>query len=296
MTATTSPAPTGPAPTGPVPTSALSANNATLLAAAPGVSTVDRIAHVKLSSITLPLATPISDAKVLTGRQKPMTEVAFLFAEIDHRARPHRHRLQLLQARRRPRPVRPRQGDRRRPDRRGPQRHRQALGQAGLGRRLGRPQRARHPGHRRLRRRAVGPQGQARRPAAGQAARRAPRFGAGLQHLRRLPARRRSSRWSRTAAAVARGRHRRHQDQGRPARPDDRPRPGGGGPRAPRRRRAADGRRQPAVGPADRACGSAALFEEFNLVWIEEPLDAYDAEGHAQLAARWTPRSPPARC
>ena len=25
--------------------------------------------------------------------------------------------------------------------------------------------------------------------------------------------------------------------------------------------------------------------EEFNLVWIEEPLDAYDAEGHAQLAA-----------
>ena len=30
----------------------------------------------------LPLATPISDAKVLTGRQKPMTEIAFLFAEI----------------------------------------------------------------------------------------------------------------------------------------------------------------------------------------------------------------------
>ena len=25
-------------------------------------------------------------------------------------------------------------------------------------------------------------------------------------------------------------------------------------------------------------------LEEFNLVWIEEPLDAYDAEGHAQLA------------
>ena len=37
---------------------------------------------MKLSSITLPLATPISDAKVFTGRQKPMTEVAFLFAEI----------------------------------------------------------------------------------------------------------------------------------------------------------------------------------------------------------------------
>src|SRR4051794_5024500 len=42
----------------------------------------DRIAYLKLSSVRLPLATPISDAKVLTGRQKPMREVAFLFAEI----------------------------------------------------------------------------------------------------------------------------------------------------------------------------------------------------------------------
>ncbi|MES2718665.1 MAG: mandelate racemase/muconate lactonizing enzyme family protein [Pseudomonadota bacterium] len=43
---------------------------------------MDRIAHVKLSSCYLPLATPISDAKVLTGRQKPMTEIAMLFAEV----------------------------------------------------------------------------------------------------------------------------------------------------------------------------------------------------------------------
>jgi L-alanine-DL-glutamate epimerase-like enolase superfamily enzyme len=42
----------------------------------------DRIEHIRLSSCYLPLATPISDAKVLTGRQKPMTEVAMLFAEI----------------------------------------------------------------------------------------------------------------------------------------------------------------------------------------------------------------------
>ncbi|MDK3258457.1 mandelate racemase/muconate lactonizing enzyme family protein [Blastococcus capsensis] len=35
-----------------------------------------------LSSITLPLAAAVSDAKVLTGRQRPMTEVAFLFAEV----------------------------------------------------------------------------------------------------------------------------------------------------------------------------------------------------------------------
>jgi len=43
----------------------------------------DRISSIHVSSVYLPLATPISDAKVLTGRQKPMTEVAMLFAEIE---------------------------------------------------------------------------------------------------------------------------------------------------------------------------------------------------------------------
>jgi L-talarate/galactarate dehydratase len=43
----------------------------------------DRIIWVRVSSCYLPLATPISDAKVLTGRQKPMTEIAILFAEIE---------------------------------------------------------------------------------------------------------------------------------------------------------------------------------------------------------------------
>jgi L-talarate/galactarate dehydratase len=42
----------------------------------------DRVAAVRVSSCSLPLAQPISDAKVLTGRQKPMTEIAILFAEI----------------------------------------------------------------------------------------------------------------------------------------------------------------------------------------------------------------------
>jgi L-talarate/galactarate dehydratase len=46
------------------------------------MSNVDLIRHVKLSTARLPLAVPISDAKVFTGRQKPMTEVVFLFAEI----------------------------------------------------------------------------------------------------------------------------------------------------------------------------------------------------------------------
>lgn len=45
----------------------------------------DRIQWIRLSSCYLPLARPISDAKVLTGRQKPMTEVAMLFAEIQTR-------------------------------------------------------------------------------------------------------------------------------------------------------------------------------------------------------------------
>ncbi len=42
----------------------------------------DRIQWLRVSTCHLPLATPISDAKVLTGRQKPMTEVVMLFAEI----------------------------------------------------------------------------------------------------------------------------------------------------------------------------------------------------------------------
>jgi L-alanine-DL-glutamate epimerase-like enolase superfamily enzyme len=45
-------------------------------------ATIDSIAHVKISSVVLPLARPISDAKVLTGRQRPMTEVVLLFVEI----------------------------------------------------------------------------------------------------------------------------------------------------------------------------------------------------------------------
>jgi L-alanine-DL-glutamate epimerase-like enolase superfamily enzyme len=52
---------------------------------AAGVASTDRIEHVALSLVFLPLATPISDAKVLTGRQKPLTEIAFLFAEIQTR-------------------------------------------------------------------------------------------------------------------------------------------------------------------------------------------------------------------
>lgn len=47
--------------------------------------TGDRIVWVKVSLAFLPLATPVSDAKVLTGRQKPLIEVALVFAEIKTR-------------------------------------------------------------------------------------------------------------------------------------------------------------------------------------------------------------------
>ena len=47
-----------------------------------GAASTDAISGVTLSLAYLPLAAPVSDAKVLTGRQKPLTEIAFLFAEI----------------------------------------------------------------------------------------------------------------------------------------------------------------------------------------------------------------------
>ena len=46
------------------------------------LAVADRIETVKVSRVALPLATPISDAKVLTGRQKPLTEISLLFVEI----------------------------------------------------------------------------------------------------------------------------------------------------------------------------------------------------------------------
>ena len=202
----------------------------------PASDAADRIDWVRVSSCYLPLATPISDAKVLTGRQKPMTEIAMLFAEIETRGRPRGPRLQLLQARRRPGPVRACEGDRAGAARRRPERHRQALEQAVLGRRVGRPQRHVDAGDRRLRRRAVRPEGQARRPVAGQAARLAARLGALLQHLGRVPAHA-----ARPAAGQRRGldraRHRRHQAQGRPARSRARHQARRGGAQAPGRRR-----------------------------------------------------------
>jgi L-alanine-DL-glutamate epimerase-like enolase superfamily enzyme len=45
----------------------------------------DPIDWLRLSAVTLPLAVAISDAKVFTGRQRPMTEIAMLFVEVKTR-------------------------------------------------------------------------------------------------------------------------------------------------------------------------------------------------------------------
>jgi L-talarate/galactarate dehydratase len=42
----------------------------------------DAIRHLKLSHVVLPLDNPVSDAKVLTGRQKPLIETVMLFVEV----------------------------------------------------------------------------------------------------------------------------------------------------------------------------------------------------------------------
>jgi len=50
-----------------------------------GTSDADQITRLDLSLVILPLKTAVSDAKVTTGRQKPLTEVAFLFVEVETR-------------------------------------------------------------------------------------------------------------------------------------------------------------------------------------------------------------------
>jgi L-talarate/galactarate dehydratase len=49
---------------------------------AESTAVTDRISEIALSSVILPLPTGISDAKVFTGRQRAMTEVVLLFAEV----------------------------------------------------------------------------------------------------------------------------------------------------------------------------------------------------------------------
>ena len=48
----------------------------------PAAAVLDRIESVTVSSVVLPLTTAVADAKVLTGRQRALSQVAFLVAEI----------------------------------------------------------------------------------------------------------------------------------------------------------------------------------------------------------------------
>ncbi len=43
----------------------------------------DHICWIRLRTVNLPLRSTVSDAKVLTGRQKPLDGVQLLFAEIE---------------------------------------------------------------------------------------------------------------------------------------------------------------------------------------------------------------------
>ena len=265
-------------------TSALSAAIAPQIAAAAGPaprSTGSPTSSSPRSPCRWP--TPISDAKVLTGRQKPMTEVAFLFAEIHTQRRPHRDRLQLLQAGRRPGAVRPRQGDRAGPDRRGSQRHRQALDQARAGP-APRSAAAAWPPRR-------SPPSTSRcgtsRPSAPAcrwpscSARTATRCRATTPPADSCT--RRSTRCWRTRgrsldSGIGGIKIKVGQPDWRLTSPawsavrehlgDDVP-------------LMVDANQQWDRPTAQRM---GRIFEQFNLVWIEEPLDAYDAEGHAQLA------------
>ena len=280
---------------GPVSTPTPGASGVPAQALTAGAATVDRIRSVKLSSITLPLATPISDAKVFTGRQKPMTEVAFLFAEIT--TEDGHEGVGFSYSKRAGGP--------------GQFAHAKEIAPVLIGEDpsdIGKiwtklvwagasvgPQRPVHPGDRRLRRRPVGPQGQARQPAAGQAARlrTATRFAPTTPPAGSCTPR--SSRSRRTrATALASGIGGIKIKVGLPDWKTDIARV--------ERIREHLGDDVPMMVDAnqqwDRATAQrmGRLLEQYNLVWIEEPLDAYDAEGHANLPARWTPRSRPARC
>lgn len=48
----------------------------------PGEASSDQVVWARVSHVAMPLANPVSDAKVLAGRQKPLSEVSFLFVEL----------------------------------------------------------------------------------------------------------------------------------------------------------------------------------------------------------------------
>ncbi|CAA9574519.1 MAG: L-talarate dehydratase @ Galactarate dehydratase, partial [uncultured Thermomicrobiales bacterium] len=176
----------------------------------------------------------------------------------DDRRRGRRFRLQLRPARRWPGDVRLRAGGRAAADRRGRRRHRAAVGQIGLAWGVDGPQWPGPASPRRARHRPLGWQGEARGVVGRQAARRTPRGGPLLQHLRRLshdP----GGGGGRQRAGVARARRRRDQAEGGAPGCGGRSRPRRPRPRRARGWRAAHGRCERSVGPRHGIAAGAAL-------------------------------------
>ena len=193
----------------------------------------DRIRTLTLSHVVLPLENPVSDAKVLTGRQKPLTETVLLFVEVETE-QGHRG-MGFSYSKRAGGPAQ--------------YRHLVEVAEVAIGQDPSDIERiytsllwaGASVGRSGVATQAIAALDvalwdlKARRagPAPGQAARRPPRLVPGLQHLGRVPPG--LGRGDQGEGdGFAGGRHRRHQDQGRPARLGRGPPPGHRAARAPR--------------------------------------------------------------
>jgi L-alanine-DL-glutamate epimerase-like enolase superfamily enzyme len=242
----------------------------------------DRIAAITLSLAWVPLATPISDAKVLTGRQKPLTRVAMLFAEIE--TEEGHTGLGFSYSKRAGGP--------------GMYAHARevadsiigenpptsaASGTSWSGRGLGGPLGPFDTGDCRHRHRPVGPEGQARRPASGPPAGGMARWRAQLQHSGGFLSSPLEEVLENVEKSIESGIGGIKIKVGHPDSKVDLT-------RLDAVARQINGRVALMVDANQQWDRPTALrmsraMEQYGLVWIEEPLDAYDIEGHAALAA-----------
>ena len=144
------------------------------------------------------------------------------------------------------------------------------------------------PGHRldgdlRRRRRALGPEGPAARPAAGHAARRRPRGGAGLRQRRVHLVLDRAA--PRAARRLGRRGHPAGQDEDRPP-PGRRPRAASGPPARRSGRTPSCSSTPTAPTAASRPWPWPSAFAELGVTWFEEPVSSDDLDGLRLLRDR----------